>query len=275
MKSKAIMMMIIMVLMAGLQRSFAQGRNEDIRSVPVSLAWEKTTNLLFPYSIKSVDRGSRDVLVQKARGVDNVLQLKAGKRNFKETNLTVITADGKLYSFLLGYSQYPTLNLQVDARTSSSQTLVQFTSPNDLEAVITDAACQVAERKATMNRQCYQYDVRLALTGIYVRNDVLYFRIKLENNTRINYDIGQLRFYIRDKKIIKRTASQEVEQQPILIHGNSRVIRGMSEQVVVVTLKKFTIPDKKYLVLQLMEAGGGRHLSLTVPNRQILKAEAL
>jgi hypothetical protein len=66
-----------------------------------------------------------------------------------------------------------------------------------------------------------------------------------------------------------------VEQQPILIHGNSRVIRGVSEQVVVVTLKKFTIPDKKYLALQLMEAGGGRHLSLTVPNRQILKAEAL
>lgn len=46
--------------------------------------------------LKSVDRGSKDVLAQKAKGVESILQVKAAKTNFDETNLTVINADGKL-----------------------------------------------------------------------------------------------------------------------------------------------------------------------------------
>src|SRR4051794_30412871 len=72
-----------------------------IEPYPLKITLNKTTILVFPYAIKGVDRGSADVLAQKAKGVENILLLKAGKENFSETNLSVITADGKLYSFLL------------------------------------------------------------------------------------------------------------------------------------------------------------------------------
>src|SRR5258708_37621952 len=68
-----------------------------VESHNVEITYNKTSSLIFPTIIKSVDRGSRDVIVQKAKGVGNVLQLKAGKENFPETNLTVITSDGTLH----------------------------------------------------------------------------------------------------------------------------------------------------------------------------------
>src|SRR5687768_2136525 len=78
-----------------------------LKSYPMGITYAKTTNLIFPYAIKSVDRGSPDVLAQMAKGVDNILLVKAGSKNFPETNLTVITTDGKLYSFLVGYTSQP------------------------------------------------------------------------------------------------------------------------------------------------------------------------
>ena len=80
----------------------------------LQLSYSKTTSIVFPYPVKSVDRGSQDVLVQKAKGVENVLFLKAGRQNFTQTNLTVVTADGKLYGFVLNFDELcPTLNLTV------------------------------------------------------------------------------------------------------------------------------------------------------------------
>src|SRR6267378_7169742 len=73
----------------------------------VEVTYNKTSNIVFPTIITSVDRGSRDILAQKAKGVENVLQLKAGKENFPETSLTVITADGILHQFTVNYSSQP------------------------------------------------------------------------------------------------------------------------------------------------------------------------
>src|SRR5688500_828142 len=73
----------------------------------LEIAYNKTTSLVFPAIIKSVDRGSRDLLAQKAKGVENILQLKAARHGFPNTNLTVITSDGKLHEFTVAYSKAP------------------------------------------------------------------------------------------------------------------------------------------------------------------------
>src|SRR5690349_24921209 len=40
-----------------------------------------STSLIFKNSIKSVDRGSQDILAQKAKDVENVLQVKADRKS--------------------------------------------------------------------------------------------------------------------------------------------------------------------------------------------------
>jgi conjugative transposon TraN protein len=101
----------------------------------------------------------------------------------------------------------------------------------------------------------------------------MYYQFKIENNSAISYDIDQLRFFIRDQKKSKRTASQQIEVSALYVHGQNTRVEGQSEQVLVFALPKFTIPDNKLLQVQLMEKGGGRHLALSTKNRVIMNAQ--
>src|SRR5258707_10982507 len=78
-----------------------------IETQNVEVTYNKTSTIVFAAIIKSVDRGSRDILAQKAKGVENVLQVKAARRDFPQTNLTVITADGVLHHFTVNYADQP------------------------------------------------------------------------------------------------------------------------------------------------------------------------
>jgi hypothetical protein len=92
---------------------------QSITPYRVAISYNKTSNIIFPYAIKSVDRGNPAVLVQKARGVDNILQVKAGREGFAQTNLTVITTDGQFYSFVVDYAAEPSvLNLSFKNNTN-------------------------------------------------------------------------------------------------------------------------------------------------------------
>jgi len=260
---------------------FAQQTRVEITNkvspLPLTVGYNQTMNLIFPYGIKSVDKGSKDLLVQKAKGVENVLQVKAGKEDFEVTNLTVITSDGQLYSFLLSYEARPAnLNIELGVQAAGKNRDVIFSASSDNEASRDAAAERVALKKPYLRGvRDAKFDITLRLTGLYIKDDMLYFQLSLENVSHINYDIDQLRFFIRDQKKSKRTASQEIEIIPQQITGNAKIIRGNSRQVVVVAIPKFTIPDKKYLVVQLIESNGGRHLSIVIQNRHLINSSLL
>jgi conjugative transposon TraN protein len=242
----------------------------------LNISFFKTTNLIFPYSIKSVDRGSQDVLAQKANGVENVLQIKAAKKDFDETNLTVITADGKLYSYLLKYADNPlALNLQFSEKDKSGKDVL-FSFENYNEVQIKMDAEQVANEKRKVHGiKDKKYQMKFALHGLFVRGNVMYYQINIGNRSNINYDIDQLRFFIRDMKKAKRTATQEIEIKPLYVQNDTTSIAGTSERIIVFAISKFTIPDKKYFAIELMEKNGGRHLIMKLNNNDILKAVPL
>ncbi len=254
-----------------------QGNVSAIEPFHLAISFYKTTSLIFPYAIKSVDRGSRDVLVQKAKGVENILQVKAAKSNFKETNLTVITADGKFYSWILNYMENTSfINILIGANADNNKSNAFFSPGGTNEANIEDNAKIVANEKRSIHSiSDKKYKMRLQLNGLYIKDEVMYCKILLENNSNINYDIEMLRFYINDERKTKRTASQQIELQPLYVYGDTSVIYGQSKQVFVFALPKFTIPDKKYLFIQIMEKNGGRHLQLRVHNRTIVKARSV
>src|SRR5690606_19639503 len=50
-----------------------------------------------------------------------------------------------------------------------------------------------------------------------------------------------------------------MEVTPLYIEGNVRKVPGLSRQNIVVAVEKLTVPDKKYLRVELMEGNGGRN----------------
>lgn len=278
MKKFNVMVMVYVLLFT--VGSSAQQISKNILSevTPDSLkiGYSKTTNIVFPYAIKSVDRGSEDVLVQKGKGFENILQIKAAKQEFVPTNLTVVTADGKLYSFLLSYDeQNPQLNLSVNTTEPLKQHVLFSSGSGNEQELQLYSKLALYDKCRIRGEKESEYGIKLHLNGIFIQNDVMYYRIVVVNHSKIKYDIDQFRFFIRDSKKVKRTASQEIEITPLHILNNYETIDEESENTFVFAVPKFTIPEKKYLAIQLMEKNGGRHLTIQVKNKKLIQVTVL
>ena len=225
----------------------------------LSISNHKTTSLIFPFAIRHVDRGTKDVLVQTIKEADNILLVKAATENFSETNLSVVTDDGSVYSFLVNFESKPLV-------------WVYHLAINKDETVETYAKGILDNPRVMRGGGDHSFDMKISIDGIYIKNEVIYYQLKLMNESPIDYDIDLLRFYIRDKRKGKRTAVQENEVIPLYIAGNTLQAKNTSESTIVVALEKFTIPDAKVFVIQLMEKNGGRHLLMRVRNNKIIRA---
>lgn len=268
------------ILINCLSQAFAQNSRTAINGIiepyNIAIALDKTTNLIFPYAIKSVDRGSSEVMVQKVPNVENVLQLKAGSASLTPTNLTVITSEGALYSFLLRFNNNPgTLNFKIADLNIPVQQLAIIEGASS-EAITKEIATRISAKQgflSSLNET--KNGMELELCGIYIHNDQLYFQISLENSTNINYDVDQFQCYINDAKQSKRTAVQQITLSPVYTIGNKNRVEANSKNTIVLVLDKFTIPDKKYMRIEIQEKNGGRGLDLTIKNKQLLKARSI
>ena len=70
----------------------------------VSVNYHKTSHVIFPDNIVYSSSIEDVVLTNIPDGVKNILQIKANKKNFGETNLSVATLDGKFYDYRLVYT---------------------------------------------------------------------------------------------------------------------------------------------------------------------------
>ena len=246
-----------------------------IEPMRLQVAYSKTSNIIFPFAISSVDRGSRDLMVQKAKGVKNILQVKAGKENFEETNLSIVTEDGKFYSFLVEYNSTPSaLNLQFSEYYPGASGVPARLTRDTLNVADVERTADLVRisKKKHHGPHDRKFEIEARLTSIYIKNDLFYFQVSLKNKSSINYYTDQLKFSIRDRKIARRTAHQEIDVLPRVISGSADVIRANDSGVLVFAVPKFTIPDKKQLFLFLSEKDGGRDLKLKIKNHHLVHA---
>jgi conjugative transposon TraN protein len=250
-----------------------------IESFALEVSYNKTTHLVFPLSIISIDRGNAGILAQKAAGVENILRVKADKKDFEETNLSVITSDGKLYSFLVCYNANPSyLNLSMDSLFSqpSVNERKQKAAGTFNEALLSYYAKLALQAEQNLHGvKTSKAKASIRLEGVYVKESALFLRLQLRNASAINYDIDQLRLFVRDKVQSNRTSIQEKEVEPLYVESDSASISANSTQTMVLAVPAFTISNNKYFVIEMTERGGGRNLLLKLKGKHLLKAQPL
>jgi hypothetical protein len=229
--------------------------------MPLSISMDKTTSLVFPHPVKHVDRGRKEVLVQRVKEAENILFLKAATTDFVETSLSVVTGDGSIYCFTICYGE--------------EGEPVHYLQSVNKKSVAHYAQSIIDNPKQLRGIRDQSWDMHAGVAGIYIKENVLYYQLELENKSSIDYDIDFLRFYIRDKKRSKRTALQEVELVPLHIAGNTRHVQANDKRIIVLAFEKFTIADAKYLAIEVGEKSGGRHLFINLNNSKIIRAIAL
>ena len=229
------------------------------QTAALEITTDKTTSLVFPFPVTHVDRGTKEVLVQQIKEAGNILLIKAASGHFAETNLSVVTGDGSIYSFMVNYKEQP-------------GKLIYYLPEKNKTSIATFANGLLNNHRTMKGIQDKKWNMQVTVTGIYIKENVIYYQLLLCNGSPIDYDIDLMRFYIRDKKKSKRTAVQENELSPLHISGNTEKIKAYSFSRMVVAMQKFTIPDAQYFAIQLMEKNGGRHLDLRVNNNKIIRA---
>jgi len=244
---------------------------------PLQLSHNKTTSLIFPFPIKSVDRGSSAILAQVPPEARNILQLKAAGKGFPETNLTVITSDGNLFCFPVSYAYQPAVTIVQVARPGVPGSAVLLTGPS-----LNDAQLQViCDQLETSSRLYYGIrdkagGMKAAVPGIYTYGNMFFIRITLTNNSTLPFKIDRVGSTLRDRRQLRRTATQEEEVLPAYLYGLGKTgIAQGEKQVLILALERPRLPKSKLLVLDIYEQPGGRHLTLKVRPRHLQQASPL
>ena len=263
-------------------------KNNIIPSYYLEVTYDKTVHLIFPSGISYIDLGSSSIIAGKAEGAENVVRVKAAVKDFtEETNFSVITDEGSFYSFIVNYSTEPEkLNIEMkdflhnDKLTNRPENSmgVQLTelgdeSPRDVQKVM--EKIYKTNRKRVKHVKSNQFGIEFQLRGIFSHNGLLFLQTEIKNTSDIPFDIDFLVFKIVDKKVVKRTAIQETIIEPVRAYNYLTSVKGKESESTVFTFQKFTIPDKKQLVVELFEKDGGRHQRFVIKNGDLAKAQTI
>lgn len=263
-----------------------KGRRPDpapgsIEPCKIEVTYDKTSHLIFPSAIRYVDLGSEYLTAGKAEDAQNVLRVKAAVRDFEpETNFSVITDDGRFYSFDAHYSPYPTI-LSFDLQSTEKTFYKSFggdvhfeelgaTSPS-LAGLLLETIYK-KDRRIVRHIESESFGIRFSLKGIYIHDGKYYFHLQLENRTNVPFGIDFMNFKIVDKIAAKRTVMQETLLKPLRSYIALDCVSGMSVQQNVLLLEQFTLADGKKLLIEIFEKNGGRKQTLTIKNSDLVNA---
>jgi conjugative transposon TraN protein len=262
--------------------------NRMIAPYALEVTFYKTVHIIFPAGIRYVDLGSIDLLAAKADGAENVLRVKAATQGFSmESNLSVITEDGSYYTFNVKYSDEPVkLSVEMADFLHSGNSINR--PGNEIPIYMSDLGNEspylVRLIMETVHRNnktkikhigSRNFGIQYLLKGIYSHNDLLFFHFQLKNSSTVSFNIDYVVFKIVDKKVAKRTAIQEQVIVPLRSYNQMISVAGKKEERTVFTLSKFTLPDDKQLIIELVEKDGGRNQTLTVENSDLVHAEEI
>lgn len=274
---RKILMLLIAILIIGRVSGQVPADLSEATRLPawnLDITWHKTTLLIFPAAVQSADRGDAYILAEKVAGVGNILKVKAAQKGFEQSNLHVITTDGKVYPFTLNYKDAPATTT-FDLRWQQPFGAVSFAGTALNSADMDRMAARVAGARPFLKGGAFRkYGIRFSLTGAYIRDHVMFLQFHLHNDTHLPLREKSLRFYIRDKKKARRTANRDNEAEVLLVTRRGMPEDGMG-QTIVVALPQFTMAEDKLLIAELMEAGGDRNPACRVRQKQLLKVKPL
>jgi len=123
-------------------------------------------------------------------------------------------------------------------------------------------------------RKCKVDGIALALQAICIKDETLWFHLILRNTSSITYIPEFTRWFIRDRRIVRRTAVQDWPLTPVC-SSEHLAIPPDSTLEIFIGFRPFAISKGKELIVEIGEKNSGRTLSLEINHNQILNAGRL
>ncbi|EEK17187.1 conjugative transposon TraN protein, partial [Porphyromonas uenonis 60-3] len=211
---------------------------------------------------------------------ENVLRVKAAVREFEtETNMSVICEDGSFYAFNVKYADEPEkLSMEMkdflaptEGRLPSNRADIYFKELGSESPILVKLIMKSIYQNDKRNQACWakQFGMRF-YSWLYAHNGLLYFHVRMDNESNMPYAVDFITFKVVDKKVAKHTAIQERMLQPLrAFHQVMWIGAGRSERIVF-ALEQFTLSEDKQLEVTLYERNGSRTLTFYVEPEDLL-----
>jgi len=235
----------------------------------------KTVALFFPEPIRQGIVGAPNFVFTYNREKEQhfgLVQAKPGD----DSNLLVLTKDGRVYSYILKYrKQLSSLNHFVASSESigNERPITIQQKPDDNEPD------SIAKRREYFERFCNYLlkvknerlatkrikGIKLQLQKMAYHGNETYLVMEISNNSEIVFEVDYLKVYSVTGNKKKKASHQKLEMVPMYKYQMSSKIRRGSSKRFVYVLPKFVLGDNEKLELELKERNGNRKVSLRDP----------
>jgi conjugative transposon TraN protein len=259
-------------------------RLEPIASLTIPVTLDKMTNLVFPECIQSGVKVSAEIIAQKAHGVENVIEIKALRRHFNTTNLTVYGKDGQLYSFVLQYVDdtaalnfriLPTTRPNTETRPTietppaAPRPILLSAMPYTIPTLRDDAWTLEAQPQHHYCKVKTDH-LTLRLIGIHAKDNLQWLTFTMTNYSPLDFNLETIRFYLQDRRQVRRRAVQETDLSPVF-QDNPETFAPGNHSAFAAAFNPFHIAKGKLLICELL-GSDGHFLTLKLSPRQARRA---
>ncbi|MDO5977155.1 DUF4138 domain-containing protein [Flavivirga jejuensis] len=233
---------------------------------------QKNVALFFPNPIRQGITGANHFVFTYNREKEQyfgLLQARPGS----ESNLLIVTSNGKVYSYILKYAEkLPKLNYFI-AEASSMGNEKPIVKKIDQKNIKVDS--NVDRKKYFKKFSNYllklndesvaakrKKAIKLQLQKMVYNASEVYLVIEVKNKSGIDFKIDYLNVYRTNGNKKRKASFQSLPQEVIYKHKMpSTIINGKSQRFVYV-LPKFVLGDNEKLMIELKELKGGRRVIL-------------
>ncbi|WP_166923436.1 DUF4138 domain-containing protein [Flavobacterium poyangense] len=228
----------------------------DCSSIDVSD--KLTTHLIFSNEVNYIDIGSAAFSVDKVKNIVKIKCTDLSKWNaWDRTNLTVVTKNGYYYSLWITYNENPQVKTYMYKPSNTFKV-------NSFDIMDKENCNLFLSRTPNFLRQNYNHRMKYEVNGIFYNNDKIMVRLKIANESNINFTTDSIRFVLTTKKkfnifkIFKtRSAIQYNEKKAAFVCNNTKDINAKSDNTYLFGFDRFVPTDEEVLEINVSENNSG------------------
>lgn len=239
---------------------------------------KSTTHIISPEPVNYMDISSRDVEGELTdRKICRIKPLPNTLKDGDQFTVTIV-ANSFITVYKLICSDKPDYSLESFVITIDPMKAVSLDLNNQLdEKEFRNIAIHIFSKNRNKKiEKTAAYDLKLWISRIFVVEDYIFLDVEMANKSKLQFDIDEIRFKLKDKKIAKATVSQDIELHPAfaLYPAQDGIVRKNWRNIY--AFKKFTFPTDKVFTIEFTEKQvSGRKITLKMPYKKLLQAETL
>lgn len=227
----------------------------------------QTVALFFPSPIQRAVTGDERFVFSYDREVAGHLGLLQGAGGL-DSNLLVITTDGQVYAYILGYAEsLRQMNYFIDEGGAIGVEHPEEVMDEAADVKMTSRSyehlCKLLLDRGPRNLSTVRSGgIRLRLEELVYDGDKVYLLVGIRNRSEIDFEMDRLDFFQVNGNKKRRASHQEISLEPLYSCTETTLVKSGKEVRLAYVLPKFVLGKGESLKLVLEEVQGNRRVVL-------------